>query len=101
MPSRADLRVNGKAEISTDPSLLQKMEMKGKLPISAIVIHVEQTFLHCAKAIIRSKLWDEDSKVPKGTIPSLNRIIADQLDMEIDLAKADKQLEEAYKATLY
>jgi PPOX class probable FMN-dependent enzyme len=98
---RETLRVNGKAEISTDPALLEKMVVQGKLPISAIVIHVEQTFLHCAKAIIRSKLWDEDSKVPKGTIASLSKIIADQLDMEIDLAKADKQLEEAYKATLY
>jgi PPOX class probable FMN-dependent enzyme len=98
---RETLRVNGKAEISNDPELLEKMAVQGKLPITAIVIHVEQTFLHCAKAIIRSKLWDEGSKVPKGTIPSLSKILADQLNWEIDLAEADKQLEEAYKATLY
>jgi len=98
---RETLRVSGKAEISADPDLLQQMEVNGKLPITAIVIHVEQTFLHCAKAIIRSKLWDPTSQVPKGTIPSLSRIIADQMEVEIDEEASEKALADAYAKTLY
>jgi hypothetical protein len=98
---RETLRVNGRAEISTDPELLDRMKVRERPPIAAIVIHVEQTFLHCAKAIIRSKIWDEDSKVDRGMLPSLSRMIADQLDQQIDEAAAEKQLEQAYRDRLY
>lgn len=98
---RETLRVNGKAEISTDPALLAKMEVQGKPPITAIVIHVEQTFLHCAKSIIRSRIWDEDMKIDRKTLPSLSRMIADQVGMEIDEVASEKALAEAYEKTLY
>lgn len=98
---RETLRVNGKAEISIDPALLAKMEVQGKPPITAIVIHVEQTFLHCAKSIIRSRIWDEDMKIDRKTLPSLSRMIADQVGMEIDEAASEKALAEAYEKTLY
>lgn len=98
---RETLRVNGKAEISTDPALLAKMEVQGKPPITAIVIYVEQTFLHCAKSIIRSRIWDEDMKIDRKTLPSLSRMIADQLNQEIDEAASEKALAEAYEKNLY
>jgi len=98
---RETLRVNGRAEISTDPELLKAMEVQGKLPITAIVIHIEETFLHCAKAMIRSKIWDPGLHVPQSEMPSLSKMIADQMDVQIDLEKADKQLEKAYEETLY
>lgn len=98
---RETLRVNGKAEISTDPALLSVMAVNGKLPITAIVIRVEEAFLHCAKCIIRSKLWDDDYRPEKGAIPSLSRMIADQVGMEIDEAEAEKQLEKVYRDRLY
>ncbi|ANK81516.1 MAG: hypothetical protein TEF_12485 [Rhizobiales bacterium NRL2] len=98
---RETLRVNGKAEISTDPELLAAMAVNGKTPITAIVIHVEQTFLHCAKCIIRSKLWDDDHRPEKGAIPTLSRMIADQVGMEIDEAESEKLLEQAYRDRLY
>lgn len=99
--ARETLRVNGKAEISIDPELLASMTVNGKDPISAIVIHVEQVFLHCAKCIIRSKLWEGDYRVERGDLPSLSRMIADQVGMEIDEAEAEKQLEKAYRDRLY
>ena len=98
---RETLRVNGKAEISTDPALLAKMEVQGKPPITAIVIQVEQTFLHCAKSIIRSRIWDEDMKIDRKTLPSLSRMIADQLNQEIDEAASEKALADAYEKNLY
>ena len=51
------LRVNGTAEISTDPSLLEQFKVRDRLPVSVIVVTVNEAFLHCAKALVRSTLW--------------------------------------------
>ena len=51
------LRVNGTAEISTDPSLLERFKVRDRLPVSVIVVTVNEAFLHCAKALVRSTLW--------------------------------------------
>ena len=51
------LRVNGTAEISTDPSLLERFKVRDRLPVSVIVVTVSEAFLHCAKALVRSTLW--------------------------------------------
>ncbi len=54
------LRVNGRAEISIDPKLRAPLAIKGKLPISVLKVTVEEAFLHCAKALIRARLWDSE-----------------------------------------
>lgn len=95
------LRVNGRAKISTEPVLLEAMAVNGKLPRSAIVIDVDEAFLHCAKAFIRSKLWDPASQVERKTLPPLSKIIADQVGETIDVEQSEKRLEEAYRRTLY
>ena len=51
------LRVNGTASIFTDPDLLAGSEVLGRLPKTGLLIRVEEVFFHCAKALIRSKLW--------------------------------------------
>ena len=51
------LRVNGTANISTDPSLLELFKVRDRLPVSVIVVTVNEAFLHCAKALVRSTLW--------------------------------------------
>ena len=51
------LRVNGTANISTDPSLLERSKVRDRLPVSVIVVTVSEAFLHCAKALVRSTLW--------------------------------------------
>ena len=73
------LRVNGKAELTTDPDILEPFALNGRAPASAIVVRVEEAYLHCAKALKRSYLWSGDAKVPKGTIPPAGRMFADQL----------------------
>jgi hypothetical protein len=72
------LRVNGRAALSRDPALLQSMAIDGKLPRLAIVVHVEEVFLHCARALKRSKLWDATRDVPRDMLPSLGRMIIEQ-----------------------
>ena len=52
------LRVNGPVEISTDPDLLELVALDGKLPVSVLKVTVEEAFLHCAKALIRARLWE-------------------------------------------
>jgi len=62
------LRVNGTAEISIDPSLLERFKVRDRLPVSVIVVTVNEAFLHCAKALVRSALWNsslEDRITPE------------------------------------
>jgi uncharacterized protein len=96
------LRVNGRAELSTDPRLLATMTVEGKTPKLAIVVHVEETFLHCAKALKRSKLWDANRHQPRNVLPSLAQMIVDQTNAKnIDVKEADGRIEKAYRETLY
>ncbi|CAL79395.1 conserved hypothetical protein [Bradyrhizobium sp. ORS 278] len=72
------LRVGGTASVSTDQELLSKLEEFGKAPRSALVIDVHETYFHCGKAIMRSKLWLQDAQVPRSAMPSISEIIHDQ-----------------------
>ena len=70
------LRVNGRAAISTDPDLLRSFAMQGKEPRSVTVVAVERIYFHCSKAIVRSRLWDETTKIERAALPSTGSIIA-------------------------
>ena len=52
------LRVNGRATIDIDPELRALGTVDGKLPIAVIRVKVEQAYLHCGKALMRSELWN-------------------------------------------
>ncbi|MBS8273705.1 pyridoxamine 5'-phosphate oxidase family protein [Thalassospira tepidiphila] len=77
------LRINGIAEISTDPDLLGLFTDTPKSPITAIKITVEEAFLHCAKALMRSKLWDPETRIERKTLPTLGKMIKDQTASDI------------------
>jgi len=72
------LRVNGRARIATDGRLLVGMAVEGRTPKAAIVIAIEEVFLHCGRAFKRSRAWDPARHVAKGTIPPLAVMLADQ-----------------------
>ena len=95
------LRINGRAEIRTDPALLERFSVEGKLPRSVIVIHVETVFFQCARAIFRSKLWDPAQHVEHSTLPSTGTIVADVAKKQFDRVEYDKGLYERLKAGLY
>ena len=96
------VRVAGTARLSVDPELLASMAVQGKAPKCAIVLSVRQAYLHCAKALIRSKLWTGDYAQPKAAFPSIARIIGDQLGMsEADKAAGDARVERAYRESLW
>jgi uncharacterized protein len=73
------LRVNGSASIVRDEALLDRMSVDGRRPQLGIVVHVEECYLHCAKAFLRSKLWDPAQHMPRNEMPSLARMIQDQI----------------------
>lgn len=95
------LRINGRARVSTDPALLAGMAVQGKLPKSALVVEVQEAMLHCAKALRRSKLWHDDYKQPRSALPSLARMISDQVGGGFDVPAAEQRLEENYRTGLY
>jgi len=90
-------RVAGTARLSTDPELLDSMAVQGKAPKCAIVVSVRQAYFHCAKALLRSRLWTGEYAAPKGTFPSIARMIGDQ----VGLSEAEKQTREAMTERAY
>jgi PPOX class probable FMN-dependent enzyme len=94
------LRVNGTASITRDATLLQPLAAQGKVPTVGLMVHVEETFFHCGKALMRSKLWDPASRVDRSSFPTLGRIIAEQTEA-ITVDVAERTMEEAYRTRLY
>ena len=95
------LRVNGRAEISVEPMLMQSFAVNGKLPRCVLVVHVESVYFHCSKAIMRSKLWDEAAKIDRKTLPSTGTIIAELSQGKLGGETYDRELPERHKAMLY
>ena len=74
IPGRGDtLRINGTARILADADYFEAMTVKGKRPILALEIDVEEVFFHCAKAFLRSDAWDPSTWNPTA-IPSVAQI---------------------------
>lgn len=94
------LRVNGRAEFTTDAALLARLEAQGKLPRSALKLMVEEVFFHCGKALKRSALWDATRHAAPGEIPSLGRMLAEQTG-KISAAEAEARVETGYREHLY
>jgi uncharacterized protein len=68
------LRVNGLAYISADPEMLASFEVRGKLPRTVIVVKIQSVYFHCAKAIVRSDLWNPAMHVPRGSLPTAGQM---------------------------
>lgn len=94
------LRVNGRARISADPALLDSFAVDGKRPRTALVIAVETVFFQCSRAIVRSDLWNPDSRRDRATVPSPGRMLAALTD-RIDGDAYDEALPERVRTTLY
>ncbi len=74
------LRVNGTAEVVEDPKLLASLEMFGTAPKTALRVHVEEAFIHCGRALKRSRLWDQESHADRSEIPTVGQWLRDQVD---------------------
>jgi PPOX class probable FMN-dependent enzyme len=98
------LRVNGRARLVTRPELLAPSAVRERAPQVAILVEVAETFLHCSKALIRSRLWQADARVERKALPSLGRMIADAADRQTQpetVAEYDRIIERNIKEQLY
>ena len=96
------LRVNGTGTITDDAELLESMAVKGKAPKLAIVIRVEEAFVHCAKAFRRSSLWDSEKHVDRGELPSIGQMIRDQVKPpDMDAEQIEEFAQEDYRTRMY
>jgi len=101
------LRVNGRAQIVRDEELLAQAKVKGKTPRVGIRVSVDEAYLHCAKAVKRSRLWDEASRQDRKALPSLGKMILEQTaaadappSAEV-VHQVDELIEENYRTGLY
>lgn len=103
VPGRDEtLRINGRAWITKDPELLAQCAAQGKTPQLAIGVEVEQCFLHCAKAFLRSKLWRHDEWPAPGSLASMAQVLHDQIrPAGITVQDYECEMEERNRTGLY
>ena len=94
------LRVNGTARFTKDAALLAPLAVNGKAPVASLVVAVDEVYFHCGKALIRSRLWDPESRVERRHFPTLGRILADQI-AGMDAGHAEEVIDESYRSRLY
>jgi PPOX class probable FMN-dependent enzyme len=101
------LRVNGRAEVIANEELLARCEVNGRRPKVGIRVAVEEAFLHCAKALRRSRLWDPAQHRDRAELPSLGQMILEQTAARDapppaeTISLVDTLIEENYRNELY
>lgn len=94
------VRVNGRAFITADPDLLASMTVQGKTPKLATIVEIDEVYMHCARAFLRSGLWKPESWPDPDTIPTLGAIMCEQKELPPPDESQGKR-QEAYRSTLY
>ena len=96
------LRINGTAWLSQDPELLAAAAVNGREPRLVILVTVREAFLHCGKALKRSRLWHDDYRLDKQAFPSLGRMIVEQTKTaRLTVEEAEAAVEDGYRNKLY
>ena len=96
------LRINGRAILIRDEAWLRPLSAEGKQPRFAVAVEIEECYLQCAKALIRSKLWEPHARPPLQSLPCAAEMLSDQVQLpEFDAAKMQALLDGAYANNLY
>jgi PPOX class probable FMN-dependent enzyme len=95
------LRVNGLARISVAPELLARLAINGVQPKCVIEIRVQTVYFQCARALLRSKLWDPRDPGLAATVPSAGAMLAAVTQNAIDGAAYDAERTARQRATMY
>jgi PPOX class probable FMN-dependent enzyme len=99
--SNTTLRVNGCARVSADPGLLESFTMDGKPPRSVIVVDIEAVYFQCARALMRSDLWNPDAFVEPASLPTAGEMLAAASAGQVGGAEYDRIWPERAKASLW
>jgi len=101
------LRVNGKAKLVKDEKILERCAVNRKVPTMGIMVEINEAYLHCAKAVRRSKLWKAESQQDRKEMPTLAQMILEQVatpekqPTEEEIKEGDEFVEDNYKTGLY
>jgi hypothetical protein len=76
--------------LSHDPLDIAACTTERRAPKLVVRVSVEAAYLHCAKAFMRSKLWEPASRVDRSTLPTSGKMISDQTGIEVARRRAKK-----------
>jgi uncharacterized protein len=93
------LRVNGTAELRDDAELTGRFEFSQRSPTIVVRITVRQAYLHCAKALMRSRLWDPDTRIERSELPTMGQMLRDQIGS--GPVETQAEMLERYRGQLY
>ncbi len=101
IPGRSEaLRVNGSAELDDDETLRAQFAVRDKSAKMAIVVSVKEAYLHCGKAVVRSRLWDPNAQVGPDALPTISEMIRDQVG-GTEAVEGREELMARYEKQLY
>ena len=95
------LRINGKARITADEAMCERFAVDGKPAVSVTIVQVEAVYMHCAKAFMRSRLWQPESWPPREAMPTLGEILKDHMADDSDPVETDREIEKIYAETMW
>ena len=99
--SGSTLRINGRGHVDDDPALLTSFAVEGKAPRSVLVIEVGEIYFQCARAVVRSRLWDPAAQVDPKTLPTPGEILAAMSDNRVGGAEYDRSWGERASQTIW
>ena len=99
--SGSTLRVNGRALVSADADLLASFKVDGKAPRTVIVMAVDEIYFQCARAIVRSDLWNPDRRVDPKSLPTPGQILAEMSENRVGGEDYDRAWPERARQTMW
>lgn len=95
------LRINGIGRITADADLCGRLAVDGRPAISVLVVEIRACYMHCAKAFMRSALWQPQTWPDRAEMPTLGEMLRDQLALSVAATVIDRDLDDAYKKSLW
>jgi PPOX class probable FMN-dependent enzyme len=95
------VRINGHAEISTEPQLCASFVMQGKAPKCVLVVTAERVYFQCPKALVRSRLWSKEAQISPSDVPSTGEMLQAITKGGIDGETYDQAYPQRLKETMY
>ena len=94
------VRVNGTATISTDPELCARLSIQGQPATLVVIVAIEEVFTHCARSILRSKIWQPETWPDTDSIPTLMAMLSEQKNL-VPPDESHGKRNEDYRKVLY
>ena len=92
---------DGVAEITMEPAFVERWTVHGKHPRSAMRVTVREAYLHCAKALMRSRLWQDDYRIERTELPTYAQMLKDQNVTTQSVEELQASIDESYATRLY